>query len=317
MSIEVIHKVILHPFVKESVSSLSSMANLQGKSGFHFLESVSKFKFTGYAVCSEVHGALNGVILMHLNPETALEIGARVYEGLVGHAASEINSLSDDLSNALAEWGNTIVGRATNVLAHENLGFGFSAPETVTSLDDIQKYLQHVEKIITVPITIKNVGRFFFTLFIRYVIEDPIVAALPDDNDLERSVTPLRNPLPVEAKILLVDDSLLIRKAMRRYLGKLGYHNTIEASDGNEAVIKVADEKPDFLFMDIVMDQMNGNEALEIIRKTNSKLPIIMLSSVSEKDVILGCYNQGIQGFVLKPLQNNTALQILSHCLGR
>ncbi|WP_101757376.1 response regulator [Oceanicoccus sp. KOV_DT_Chl] len=317
MSIEVIHKIILHPFIKESIHSLSAMTHMDSKAGDIFEDSVDDFRFKGYAVCSEIQGELDGVILMHHYEETALAIGASVYEGFAGAAASNIESLNQDLSDALAEWGNTIVGRATDLLAKHNLGFSFSAPQTVVNLDDMSQYLKGVETIVTVPIHVEGVGRYFFNLLIRKTATDHSIEKMVDAKDtVETTITPLAAPLPNDAKILLVDDSPLIRKALSRYLDKLGYNNILEASDGDEAVDIVAAQNPDFLFMDIVMGKMNGDIALEKIRMSNKDVAIVMLSSVTDSSVISNCQNLGIQGFVIKPLNSDTAPAILSRCLG-
>ena len=317
MSIEVLHKVILHPFIKEAINSLSTMSHMQSKAGEIFVDKVEDFRFKGYAVCSEIYGELEGVILMHHYEETALSIGASIYEDFSGAAASNTESLNQDLSDALAEWGNTIVGRATDLLAKHNLGFSFSAPQTVLNLEDMSQYLKGVETIITVPIHVDGVGRYFFNLLIRQATSEAVVETTVEPTDtVQTSITPLASPLAKDATILLVDDSPLIRKALSRYLGKLGYNNIIQAGDGGEAVTMVAEHKPDFMFMDIVMGEMNGDVALQKIRATNKDMAIVMLSSVTDSTVVNRCHSLGIQGFVLKPLNSDTALGILSTCLG-
>ena len=317
MPVETIHKVILHPFIKESLASLSTMTSLQGKAGDAFEDNVEGFRFKGCAICSQMQGELEGVILMHHYEETALEIGAQVYTGLAGEKAADTSKMNQDLSNALAEWGNTIVGRATDTLAKHNLSFKFSAPEMVLNLDDMGKFLKDVVTIITVPVHIDDVGRYFFNLLIRKANADTAIeslmstdeAALPD-------IKSLATPVAKEGNILLVDDSPLIRKALRRYLGKIGYNNISEAGDGDEAVEKIAADSPAFVFMDIVMNKMNGDDALAKIRETNKEVPIVMLTSVTDSAVIDKCTALDIQGFVLKPLNADTASDVLSHCLG-
>ena len=317
MSVETIHKVILHPFIKESLASLATMTKLQGKAGDAFEDSVDDFRFKGCAICSQMQGELEGVILMHHYEETALAIGAEVYSGLAGEAAADTNNMNEDLSNALAEWGNTIVGRATDMLAKHNLSFSFSAPEMVLNLDDMEKFLKDVVTIITIPVHVDDVGRYFFNLLIRKANADTAVEKLmsSDDADLPK-IKALASPLAKDANILLVDDSPLIRKALRRYLGEIGYNNISEAGDGDEAVEKIAADSSAFVFMDIVMDKMNGDDALAKIREFNKDTPIVMLTSITDSTVIDKCTSFGIQGFVLKPLNASTASDILSHCVG-
>lgn len=317
MSVETVHKIILHPFIKESIASLLTMTNLQGKAGEVFEDNVDDFRFKGCAICSQIHGELEGVILMHHYEETALEIGAQVYSGLAGEKASDTNTLNQDLSNALAEWGNTIVGRATEMMAKHNLSFSFSAPEMVLNLDDMQKFLKDVETIITVPVQVDNVGRYFFNLLIRKANDDTAIESLMSTDEVALpEIESLSSPLDKGANILLVDDSPLIRKALRRYLGQIGYNNISEAGDGDEAVEKVSTGKAAFVFMDIVMGKLNGDDALATIRKAGTGVPVVMLTSVTDSTVIERCTKLGIQGLVLKPLKSDTALDVLSHCLG-
>lgn len=316
MSVETIHKVILHPFIKESIASLSTMTNLQGKAGDAFEDNVDDFRFKGCAICSQMQGELEGVILMHHYEETALAIGAQVHNGLAGEAV-DASSMNQDISNALAEWGNTIVGRATDMLAKHNLSFSFSAPEMVLNLDDMEKFLKDVVTIITVPVHVDDVGRYFFNLLIRKANADTAVEKLMSSDDVSLpEIKALTSPLNKDANILLVDDSPLIRKALRRYLGDLGYSNISDADDGDEAVEKIAADSPDFVFMDIVMNKMNGDDALAKIRESNKDIPIVMLTSVTDSGVIEKCTTLGIQGFVLKPLNVNSASDILSYCIG-
>ncbi|KAA3626423.1 MAG: response regulator [Proteobacteria bacterium] len=317
MSVETIHKVILHPFIKESIASLSTMTSLQGKAGDAFEDNVEGFRFKGYAICSQMQGELEGVILMHHYEETALEIGAQVFTGLAGEKAADTGKMNQDLSSALAEWGNTIIGRATDKLAKHNLSFRFSAPEMVLNLDDMEKFLKDVVTIITVPVHIDNVGRYFFNLLIRKANADTAIESLMSTDEAALpKIKSLATPLAKEENILLADDSPLIRKALRRYLGKMGYNNISEAGDGDEAVEKITADSPAFVFMDIVMNKMNGDDALAKIRETNKEVPIVMLTSVTDSAVIDKCTALGIQGFVLKPLNADTASDVLSHCLG-
>lgn len=122
--------------------------------------------------------------------------------------------------------------------------------------------------------------------------------------------------LPKESKIMVVDDMKMIRTAIIRYLGDLGYMNTIEASNGKEAVEKFGKEHPDMVFMDIVMPEMTGNEALGEIRKIDNKnTPIVMLTSVAEEGMVEECASAGILGYVLKPLNSDNGPGILSGLL--
>jgi len=311
MSVETIYKVVLYPFITESVESLKTMTDLKGVAGDAFVDKVEDFRFKGYAVCSNVSGNLDGVIMMHHYPETAIAIGNSVCESMFDekYAHTEINA---DLSNALAEWGNTVIGRSTDLHGRYGLDYSFSSPYFIDNVSDMDKYLKGVKEIITVPITIEGVGRYYFNLLVRNVNYS--------SKNIKREASigianPHTLPLPVDKKILLVDDSPMIRKAMKRFLGQLGYNNIIEADDGATAIEAVKNKSPDFMFMDVVMNEINGNEALKIIRKTNSSVPIVMLSTVTDKKLISECQDLGISGFLFKPIQAANGVSIIKEYL--
>ena len=311
MSVEALYKVILYPFINESLASLKAMTNLVGEAGDAFVDNVDEFRFKGYAVCSEVTGGLDGVIMMHHYPETAIAIGNSVCEHMF-EEKYQFTEINEDLSNALAEWGNTIVGRSTDLHGRYSLDYNFSSPYFVHDVNDMDKYLSGVKEVITVPITIEGVGRYYFNLLIRNVEYQSV--------GIKREAsTGIANPhtkvLPLESKILLVDDSAMIRKALRRYLSQLGYNNVMEADDGSVAVTMVQQEKPDFMIMDVVMGNMNGDQALATIRANGSDVPVVMLSSVTDQALVKSCQDQGISGFIFKPIQADTGAEIVKNYL--
>ena len=311
MSVEALYKVILYPFINESLASLKAMTNLVGEAGEAFVDSVDDFRFKGYAICSEVTGSLDGVIMMHHYPETAIAIGNSVCEHMF-EETYEYTEINEDLSNALAEWGNTIVGRSTDLHGRYSLDYKFSSPYFVRDVNDIDEYLVGVTEVVTVPITIEGVGRYYFNLLIRNVQYQSIGVKREASTGISN---PHTKPLPLESKILLVDDSAMIRKALRRYLAQLGYNNVIEADDGAAAVTIVQEQAPDFMFMDVVMGEMNGDQALTNIRANGSNVPVVMLSSVTDQALIKSCESQGISGFIFKPIKADTGAEIVKDYL--
>jgi len=311
MSIDTIYKVTLHPFINESIASLKSMTSLSGSSSETFMDKVEDFRFKGYAVCSNITGCLDGVIMMHHYPETAVAIGNSVCQNMFDEKY-DYTEINEELSNALAEWGNTIVGRATDLLSRNNLNFDFSSPFFIHNFDDMEKYLEDVKEIVTVPITVEGVGRYYFNLLVRSVNFQTSNVEREQSSGISN---PHSTPLPKESKILVVDDSSMIRKALRRFLAGLGYENVIEANDGVTAVESVKSEAPDFLFMDVVMTEMNGNEALKNIRASGSNVPVVMLSSVTDKGLVDECQESGVSGFIFKPIQADNGAAIIKEYL--
>jgi len=311
MSVETIYKVVLHPFINESIASLKAMTHLSGSSGDTFMDKVEDFRFKGYAVCSDVTGCIDGVIMMHHYPETAIAIGNSVCQTMFDEKY-DYTEINEELSNALAEWGNTIVGRSTDLLSRHNLEFNFSSPYFVHNFDDMEKFLTNVKEIVTVPITVEGVGRYYFNLLVRNVNFQTGTSKREESTGI---ANPHKTPLPKESKVLLVDDSAMIRKALKRFLNQLGYQNIIEADDGSVAVEKVTTESPDFMFMDVVMGEMNGDEALKTIRANGHDVPVVMLSSVTDQALVNQCQESGVSGFIFKPIQADNGAEIIKDYL--
>lgn len=297
MSLTDIQKQVLQPFIDETLENLLSMAGMEGSVDEGFPDKPEDFRFKGYAICCETSGHIDGVVLMHHYPETALAMGNAIRHCVLGDD-EVFDTINEDMADALAEWGNTVVGRAMKNLGDSHLGIRFEAPYFVHNTDEMASLLTGVKEIVTVPVHIENVGRFYFNYLIRNIHQD-----------VERA-------LSTDKKILIVDDLKMVRTSIKRYLGKLGYENVCEAANGREAVNKFESEQPDFLFMDVVMPELNGNEALREIRAKDKETPIVMLSSVADQEIISECESLGIKGYIVKPLTMVNGPETLGQFLG-
>lgn len=81
-------------------------------------------------------------------------------------------------------------------------------------------------------------------------------------------------------KVLVIDDSKTIRRSAENLLTKEGY-DVITATDGFDALAKIADARPEIIFVDIMMPRLDGYQTCALI-KNNSEFkgtPVVMLSS--------------------------------------
>jgi two-component system alkaline phosphatase synthesis response regulator PhoP len=104
--------------------------------------------------------------------------------------------------------------------------------------------------------------------------------------------------------ILIADDDLEIQELLKFTLENEGYQ-VISTSDGEEAIRKIYEMKPDLVILDVLMPKYNGFEICEKIRNDESisYLPIIMLSSLSQiKDRITGI-KLGADEYLTKPFE--------------
>lgn len=82
------------------------------------------------------------------------------------------------------------------------------------------------------------------------------------------------------ARVMVIDDSQTIRRTAETLLAREGYE-VVTAQDGFEALSKIADHKPDVIFIDIMMPRLDGYQACALIKNNPMfrSTPVIMLSS--------------------------------------
>ena len=103
-------------------------------------------------------------------------------------------------------------------------------------------------------------------------------------------------------KVLVVDDEEDIIEVVQDRLEAYGF-TVVTAGTGLEALKKLSLETFDGIFMDIKMPEMDGIEALEEIRKKGLKIPVIILTSSSTKELAIEAMAKGANEFVLKPFE--------------
>jgi len=86
-------------------------------------------------------------------------------------------------------------------------------------------------------------------------------------------------------KILLVEDSKLLRITNKRTLVKAGY-DVISAEDGEEALRCAKEQKPDLILLDLLMPKVSGLEVLTRLKhnRDTAKIPVVALSGLSDKN---------------------------------
>ncbi len=101
-------------------------------------------------------------------------------------------------------------------------------------------------------------------------------------------------------RILIVEDDPSIRLGLQRSLGFEGF--TIDvARDGEEAITKAFDKKPDLILLDLMLPKLNGFEVCKTVRKYDPKIPILILSAKGDEgDKVLGL-ELGADDYVTKP----------------
>ncbi|HMM21911.1 MAG TPA: response regulator [Selenomonadales bacterium] len=114
-----------------------------------------------------------------------------------------------------------------------------------------------------------------------------------------------------ELSVLICDDSMLIRKKMRDLLEANDYQ-VLEAQNGLEGVEVYRQTKPAVVFMDIVMPQSDGLQALKQIKQFDPQAKVIMLSSTGTATKLVEALKSGAVDFIQKPYEKDHILTALA-----
>jgi two-component system chemotaxis response regulator CheY len=106
-------------------------------------------------------------------------------------------------------------------------------------------------------------------------------------------------------KIMIVDDSLIMRMNLKRILERHGYDVVTEAANGQEAVDKYINFKPDLTTMDITMPVLDGISALKQIRSIDENAVVVMISALGQETKILEALDNGAKHYIIKPFSED------------
>jgi two-component system chemotaxis response regulator CheY len=116
--------------------------------------------------------------------------------------------------------------------------------------------------------------------------------------------------------VLVVDDSMYTRNIISKILLESSYDRVVEASNGDEAIEKYQESRPDLVLMDIVMsggtETKNGLETLKQIMTVDSSAKIVVCSALEQEVLAEKALDLGAKGFISKPFEPEELLKVLS-----
>ncbi|MEX2321782.1 MAG: response regulator transcription factor [Saccharospirillum sp.] len=112
--------------------------------------------------------------------------------------------------------------------------------------------------------------------------------------------------------VMLVDDQTLVREGIKSLLQLAGHINILgEASDGVEALEALNTLTPDVILMDIRMPRLDGIETLKTLTGQGSTIPVIILTTFDDHELVLNAIRAGARGFLLKDVSLESLVEAI------
>ena len=117
-------------------------------------------------------------------------------------------------------------------------------------------------------------------------------------------------------KVLIVDDASFMRMMIKNILSTEADFEVVgEAENGVQAVELYQQLNPDIVTMDITMPELDGIEALKLIKGINADAKVVMCSAMGQQAMVLEAIKSGAKDFVVKPFQAPRVLDALRKVL--
>lgn len=117
------------------------------------------------------------------------------------------------------------------------------------------------------------------------------------------------------ARILIVDDSAVMRLNLRKILMESGHEIIAEAPNGKVALNMYEKYKPDLVTMDITMPVMSGVDATGFIVSKYPDAKIVMISALNQKKMVYDALKNGARHYIIKPIDKQKVMSVLNEVL--
>lgn len=118
-------------------------------------------------------------------------------------------------------------------------------------------------------------------------------------------------------KVLIVDDSQIMRDVLSKFLGNYNLEIVGTARDGEEAVALFRELNPDLVTLDITMPKIDGLAALKEMKKIRDDAQIIIVSAINDKSIVLKALDAGAALFINKPVSEAAVRSAIEKVVGQ
>ncbi|NQE45696.1 Chemotaxis protein CheY [ANME-1 cluster archaeon GoMg2] len=119
-----------------------------------------------------------------------------------------------------------------------------------------------------------------------------------------------------KVRVLLVDDSTYIRTVLGSILAEAGFEVVDEAADGEEAIRKYMNLKPDVVLMDVIMEPMDGKAATQAILDNDPTAKILMVTVLEDRNMLVDLMKMGAKGHITKPFSKEEITEKIKEIIG-
>lgn len=114
------------------------------------------------------------------------------------------------------------------------------------------------------------------------------------------------------AKVMIVDDALVMRKTLSSMLSQMGHTIVGEVSSGVQAIAEYESQQPDVVTMDLNMPGMDGIKAIETIMERFPEARILVISALGQKHMVFNAIEKGAKNYLVKPITADKLATVLN-----
>jgi two-component system chemotaxis response regulator CheY len=120
----------------------------------------------------------------------------------------------------------------------------------------------------------------------------------------------------VAHRVLICDDAMFMRTALRAILTQAGFEIVGEAETGRQVVERYQALRPDLVMLDLVMPGMSGIDAVRAITQFDPDAKVLMCSAMGQQSQVVEAVQAGAKDFIVKPFQPSRVLEAVQRVLG-
>jgi len=113
------------------------------------------------------------------------------------------------------------------------------------------------------------------------------------------------------ASVLVVDDAMFMRATLKKLLTEAGFEVSGEAENGQAAVERYQELKPDVVMMDITMPEMDGLTALKEIMKIDAGARVVMCTALGQERTVMEAIQAGAKDYIVKPFKADKVVEVV------